>query len=52
MGSTHWGCQKEGNMQRIPKPPHGSVEWLNVRHRDENGKVTIGASEAGALMDV
>lgn len=39
-------------MERIPKPPHGSVEWLTVRHRDTQGKVTFGASEAGALMGV
>lgn len=39
-------------MQRIQKPPHGSLEWLQVRHRDELGKVTFGASEAPALMNV
>lgn len=39
-------------MQRINKPVHGSLEWLMVRHRDELGKVTFGASEAGALMNV
>jgi predicted phage-related endonuclease len=39
-------------MIRIPKPPHGSIDWLLVRHRDENGNVTFGASEAGALMGV
>ena len=36
----------------IPKPTHGSQEWLNLRHRDHNGKVIFGASEAGALMGV
>lgn len=44
--------QKRGKMIRIPKPPHGSIDWLLVRHRDENGNVTFGASEAGALMGV
>lgn len=39
-------------MQRIKKPTHGSLEWLQVRHRDELGKVTFGASEAAALMNV
>lgn len=39
-------------MQRIKKPTHGSLEWLEVRHRDELGKVTFGASEAPALMNV
>lgn len=39
-------------MQRIKKPTHGSLEWLQVRHRDELGKVTFGASEAPALMNV
>lgn len=39
-------------MQVIPKPEHGSLDWLKVRHRDDEGKVTFGASEAGALMGV
>lgn len=39
-------------MQRIKKPTHGSLEWLQVRHRDELGKVTFGASEAPALMNI
>ena len=39
-------------MQVIPKPPHGSLEWLQVRHRDAGGCVTFGGSEAGALMGV
>jgi len=39
-------------MTAIPKPKHGSQEWLNLRHRDHNGKVIFGASEAGALMGV
>lgn len=34
----------------IPKPPHGSLEWLNARHRDEHGRCTLGASDAPALM--
>jgi predicted phage-related endonuclease len=39
-------------MQVIPKPTHGSLDWLTVRHRDDAGNVTFGASEAGALMGV
>jgi len=39
-------------MQVIPKPTHGSLEWLTVRHRDDAGNVTFGASETGALMGV
>lgn len=39
-------------MQRLKKPPHSSLEWLQIRHRDELGKVTFGASEAGTLMSV
>lgn len=39
-------------MQLIPKPKHGSQEWLDIRHRDEHGNITFGASEAGALMGV
>ena len=32
------------------KPPHGSLEWLTLRHRDEQGRVRFGASDAPALM--
>lgn len=39
-------------MTAIPKPKHGTQDWLNKRHRDHNGKVIFGASEAGALMGV
>jgi predicted phage-related endonuclease len=39
-------------MQSIPKPTHGSINWLNIRHRDDKGKCTFGASEAGALLGV
>jgi predicted phage-related endonuclease len=34
------------------KPPHGSIEWLMKRHRDENGNCVLGASDAPALMQV
>jgi predicted phage-related endonuclease len=34
----------------IPKPTHGSLEWLNVRRRDEKGQIIFGASEAPILM--
>lgn len=34
----------------IPKPPHGSLEWLHTRHRDAHGRCTLGASDAPALM--
>lgn len=37
-------------MKLIPKPLHGSEEWLRLRHRDSEGKCTFGASEAAALM--
>jgi len=36
----------------IDKPQHGSHEWLNLRHRDELGRCTFGASDAPALMNV
>lgn len=39
-------------MIKINKPPHGSMEWRHLRHRDNTGKVVFGASEAGALMGV
>lgn len=34
----------------IPKPPHGTLDWLMKRHRDEQGRCTLGASDAPALM--
>ena len=33
----------------IPKPPHGSLEWLRIRHRDEIGMPVVSASEAAAV---
>lgn len=39
------------NLKLIPKPPHGSEEWLRLRWRDENGKCVFGASDAAALMN-
>jgi predicted phage-related endonuclease len=38
-------------MQVIEKPKHGSIEWLQRRHRDDLGRVTFGASDAPALMN-
>lgn len=35
--------------QLIDKPAHGSLEWLQLRHR-HNGKCVVGASEVGVLM--
>jgi predicted phage-related endonuclease len=37
-------------MEKIPKPEHGSDQWLLNRWRDADGKTTFGASEAPALM--
>jgi predicted phage-related endonuclease len=34
-----------------PKPPHGSAEWLAVRHRDPQGRARLTASVAGVLFD-
>ncbi len=39
-------------MQRLHKPEHGSIEWRMIRHRDDNGNCTFGASEAGAVIGV
>lgn len=33
----------------IPKPPHGSLEWLKLRQRDETGYPVVSASEAAAV---
>lgn len=38
-------------MQVIHKPQHGSIEWLQLRHRDFSGRCTFGASDAPALMN-
>lgn len=37
-------------MKLIPKPEHGSLEWLVGRQRDENGRTILGGSDAPALM--
>lgn len=34
----------------IEKPPHGSLDWLMKRHRDDAGRCVLGASDAPALM--
>lgn len=33
----------------IRKPKHGSIEWLRVRHRNEDGYPVISASDAAAV---
>ena len=33
----------------VPKPPHGSAEWLAVRWKDERGQARISASAAAAV---
>lgn len=33
----------------IPKPPHGSVEWLSARWADETGNRLVSASDAAAI---
>lgn len=37
-------------MGKVPKPEHGSLEWHQLRHRDQYGRVRFGASEAPTLM--
>lgn len=37
-------------MKVVKKPTHSSIEWQRLRHRDAEGKVIFGASEAPALM--
>jgi putative phage-type endonuclease len=34
------------------KPEHGSLAWLQLRHKDENNRTRFGASEAPVLMGV
>lgn len=38
-------------MERIPKPKHGSKEWLLTRWRDDQGRCVFGASDIPALMN-
>ena len=38
-------------MERIPKPKHGSKEWLLTRWRDDQNKCVFGASDIPALMN-
>jgi len=37
------------NYRTIPKPEHGSIEWLRLRQRDETGYPVVSASEAAAI---
>lgn len=36
---------------RIPKPPHGSAEWLAVRWKNQAGEARVSASVAAAVHD-
>ena len=36
-------------MGTIPKPEHGSFEWLQLRHRDETGWPRVSASDAASI---
>jgi len=38
-------------IQRIEKPPHGSLEWLALRDRDSIGRVRFGTSESASILD-
>lgn len=38
-------------MKQIPKPTHGSLEWLQTRHKHD-GNTIVGASEVSAVMGV
>lgn len=39
-------------MNTHQKPEHGSLQWLTLRHKTEEGKTRFGASEAPILMGV
>jgi len=39
-------------MELVEKPTHGTLNWLNKRHRDDAGKCTFGGSDAGAMLNV
>ena len=38
-------------MKLLEKPEHGSIAWLKKRHRDTEGRVVFGATEAPVLMN-
>lgn len=38
-------------INRIPKPEHGSLEWLALRDRDSMGRVRFGTSESASILD-
>jgi predicted phage-related endonuclease len=38
-------------LRKIQKPPHGSLEWLQRRHRDHLGRCVLGASDAPAMLN-
>lgn len=38
-------------LRTIQKPPHGSLEWLQRRHRDHLGRCVLGASDAPAMLN-
>jgi len=35
----------------IQKPTHGSIDWLELRHRDAHGRCVFGTSELASLMN-
>lgn len=37
------------NYSTVPKPEHGSIEWLRLRHRDETGWPVVTASDAACI---
>jgi predicted phage-related endonuclease len=39
------------NIERIPKPQHGSQAWLDLRDRDAMGRVRFGTSESASILD-
>jgi len=38
-------------LRTIEKPTHGSLEWLQRRHRDHLGRCVLGASDAPAMLN-
>lgn len=46
--SSYIGCMTQ--RQFITKEEHGSLKWLQQRHRDERGRCIIGGSEVATVM--
>ena len=38
------------HIEQLPKPTHGTLSWQQLRHRNEQDKCVVGASEVATVM--